>query len=317
MSTTEYIVHELGRFLTLLPSYTFMIGCYLLWRITYKISAGHYVIGQFCVLLLFVFDILFTLKPEFSVQIRPYLNACLTTWVFYNVIYFYLYPMPINYLQSDRPVVIENAIPYKPRTKAGLWLLGPVKTRPVWFTTWFRWSVVVVLFLIFCAYFIQRLALMAVESDKRVIEVTSNTARQVEATVEQAVREAVAPLGARQEVILEAAQKAVLTAEQTKKDVNGQFKVLGKKADRAAAKAGRAEKSAERGYRSSIYTPGAPLPPRTESFFLSPDRVKSLPSEPSRRRKPTRPGKNQTGYTKADSTNEGGYYVRRGEWEPE
>ena len=276
MTTTQYYVHELGSFLGLLPSYIFMFGCYFLWMQTHKISNGHRYIGQFCVLMLFIFDVIFTLAPEYAHTIRPFMNMGISTWVIYNGWYFYRFPIPVEYLRATRPLILIKPV-FTPKSRLGVYLTQPGTGQAVWFSGWFRATVAIALLLIMGAYFIQRLANLAVASDRRVIEETTKAAKvvqSVKAEVKTDLKQLADTLAQGQKRIVQSQAETKLDLRNSNSAIEAKLNKTNQAVDR---KLNRLGQSVERS-RHSLVIPVTSLQPKPPTgTLLSPDRVKPLP----------------------------------------
>lgn len=282
MTTVQYLIRFLADFFSLVPMYTFLIGCYFLWRQTYRISLGHYWFGQIAMITLLVLDVLFTFyrKEGYGSAFRPVVNLALTGWVFYNGWFFKRYPIPWKYLQATVSPVRTEPL-YVPRTWLGSRLIRTPDTKPFWFSEGFKWVAVVGLFVIISGYFMQKLVTLAVISDQRVVEAQkavdqkfSTAAKEVTKEVTKAVASAVDTLQKGQDKANESASVAMKKADALEQKVDVGIKSANRRSYQADAKADRAL--------NSPVIPVVPLYPKGPTGEIPTSRVQPPTPTPTR-----------------------------------
>lgn len=232
MSTTEYFIKFLYQFVGYIPMYTFLMACYVLWWQTYRVSWGHNWIGKLTWATLLIFDVLFTLSPDYGKAFRPAVNIALTIWAAYHAYWVYRYPIPLNYhlgLTPDSP----GWKPYKPRFRVEEIMFKSVDKRQIWFTPTFRWIGAGVFVLILSAYFIRQLVIQAVESDKKVAAAQTQAAAKIDSVtkaitknVTMAVEGAVDTFARKQAKANARADTALLKANELNRKVDANTKGL-------------------------------------------------------------------------------------------
>jgi hypothetical protein len=274
VSILQYFVKFLLDTMGLIPGYTFFAGCYLLWRQTYRISWGHQWFGALAILALVIANVLYTLT-SYGSHFRPFINFAMTAWVFYNVWFFRKNPRVLAHLTEP----CHDELPdYEPKTRLARLFMRPVLERSFWFSSTAKWLWLAFFLLLISAYFISKLANLAVWSDQRLVEAQKQFQVQAKRMEAKLRRELTWELTHTVAVAVDSLQKgqaeASTKAETAYRRVTGlerQVKENSEGLNTVKTKARRADAKADRALNNVTVPPGAlyrllpksqfPLPP--------------------------------------------------------